>query len=261
MNSVKHLLLHTLRTTLLLAGLQILCGCQASPYNHDGNSSMNKGAEAAEDVLTEEEVLRVDTMGLIVLYPRWNSIDLLCGKMPEKEDSAVILFAEAAYTGQRLEKFEHSNIAGDHVSGGQRYDGYRCERNTGAFVYYDKAWKFCYKNYSAELDSAAKHGGAAFAQEMIIHEGKLTPTAREDENENVFRALCCHQGRLCIIESSTVISFGDFKQALLSYGASEAIYLDMGAGWNYAWYREKGEVVELHQARNRYCTNWITFYK
>lgn len=85
-------------------------------------------------------------MGLIVLYPRWNSIDLLCGKMPEKEDSAVILFAEAAYTGQRLEKFEHSNVAGDHVSGGQRYAGYRCERNTGAFVYYDKAWKFCYKN-------------------------------------------------------------------------------------------------------------------
>lgn len=102
MNSVKHLLLRTLITTLLLAGLQILCGCQASPYNHDGNSSMNKGAEAAEDVLTEEEVLRVDTMGLIVLYPRWTSIDLLCGKMPEKEDSAVILFAEAAYTGQLL---------------------------------------------------------------------------------------------------------------------------------------------------------------
>ena len=111
------------------------------------------------------------------------------------------------------------------------------------------------------MDSAAQQGGAAFAQEMIIHEGKLTPTAREDENENVFRALCCHQGRLCIIESSTVISFGDFKQALLSYGASEAIYLDMGAGWNYAWYREKGEVVELHQTKNRYCTNWITFYK
>lgn len=139
MNSVKHLLLRTLTTTLLLAGLQILCGCQASPYNHDGNSSMNIGAEAAEDFVSEEEVQKVDTMGLIVLYPRWTSIDLLCGKMPEKEDSAVILFAEAAYTGQRLEKFEHSNVAGDHVSGGQRYDGYRCERNTGAFVYYDKA--------------------------------------------------------------------------------------------------------------------------
>ena len=245
-----------------MAGLNLFCGCKANPDDNKGQSSITDiPTDAAEDFVSEEEVLRVDTMGLIVLYPRWTSIDLLCEKMPEKEDSAVILFAEAAYTGQRLEKFEHSNIAGDYVSGGQRYAGYRCERNTGAFVYYDKAWKFCYKNYSAEMDSAAQQGGAAFAQEMIIHEGKLTPTAREDENENVFRALCCHQGRLCIIESSTVISFGDFKQALFSYGASEAIYLDMGAGWNYAWYREKGEVVELHQTKNRYCTNWITFYK
>ena len=221
--------------------------------------------EITTDIVVEEDedsyMERVDTMGLVVLYPLYAWIDLVCGTMPSKSDSTVLLVAEAAYTGECLKDFRHSNIAGDHVSSGQRYRGYRCKRNTGAFVYYDGRWKFCKEPYSSDLDEAAENGGAGFGQELIIQERKTLVTTRKDTNRNQFRALCNHKGRLCIIESDKVVTFGDFRKALVDYGVTDAIYLDMGRGWSHAWYRDGNQVIELHPKTHNYCTNWITFYK
>lgn len=215
-----------------------------------------------EKAVYEIRVERVDTNGLIVLFPKFSSVDLVCGTMPSKDDSSVILVAEAAYTGECLQEFRHSNILGDHVSGGVRYKGTRCNRNTGAFVFYNHRWKFLFNNYSHELDSAAMNGGAGFGQELFILNGKIKATVRKDTNRNQFRALCEKDGRLCVIESDSVISFSSFKERLLKFGVSNAIYLDMGAGWNHAWYKgDEGEVHELHPKLHDYCTNWITFYR
>lgn len=208
-------------------------------------------------------VERIDTNGLIILFPSFSSVDLRCGNIPNPTEKEIVLFAEAAYTGAPLDiNFKHNKIAGDHVSNGVRYKGYRCKRNTGAFVYYSDKWKFLYEDYSAELDSAAKYGGAAFAQEMMIHNKIIKTTVRKDGNVNTFRALCELERKLCIVESLNDVKFGDFKSSLLEIGVSEAIYLDMGSGWNYSWYRlDDTTVVGLHPKVHDYCTNWITFYK
>lgn len=208
-----------------------------------------------------QSVKRLDTLGLIVLYPEFRSIDLVCGVEPSEQDTSVILFAEAAYTGVCQTKFNHYNIAGDHVSKGKRYRGYTCKRNTGAFVFYNGIWEFCYKNYSRKLYEAAKHGGAAFAQELIIYKGTPVPTLRRNNNRNQFRALCEHNGKLCIVESIGIVSFADFRSKLVQYKVSNAIYLDMGRGWNYAWYRDGVSIRKLHPKTHDFCTNWITFYK
>ena len=199
---------------------------------------------------------------LIIYTPDYSSIDLVCGTMPSQSDKTVIFCAEAAFTGEFLKEFKHSNILGDHVSGGKRYKGTGCKRNTGAFVYYGGKWKFLYKNYSKDLDVAAQNGGMGFGQELMIHEGKRVLTIRKDANKNEFRALCELSGKLCVIDSKGVSSFGDFIQALLNEGVTEAIYLDMGPGWNYSWYRDDSGVPhEIHNHRIIYTTNWITFYK
>lgn len=245
---------------LLIAMAVIGSGCSHTPTNNIGN---NETLEA-ETVLEKGEkcyVERIDTNGLTILYPQFKTIDLVCGTEPEKSDTSVILFAEAAYTGQLLKDFKHLNIAGYHVSSGEKHEGYKCTSNTGAFVFYNGNWKFLYQNYSYELDSAANNGGAAFAQELMIFNGEVKPTKRSDTNKNVFRALCEHRGRLCIVESRHAVSFGEFKQKLLNYGISNAIYLDMGNGWNYAWYRDGDKIIELHPKTHNYCTNWITFFK
>ena len=243
----------------------ILCACLLIAFSCQRDTKRQKADDGMDSIPIHKKALveRVDSNGLIILTPSFSTLELRCGNMPNTSEKDVILFAEAAYTGAPLEKeFKHYKIAGDHVSNGTRFKGYKCSRNTGAFVYYSDKWKFLYKNYSSELDSAAKYGGAAFAQEMIIHNSEIKPTVRKDGNVNTFRALCEFEGKLCIIESLNDVRFGDFKSSLLDIGVSEALYLDMGSGWNYAWYRvDDSTIIGLHPKVHDYCTNWITFYK
>lgn len=195
--------------------------------------------------------------GLTIIYPKFSKIDLVCGTMPN--DSSVILVAEAAYTGKKLDKFEHSNIAGNHVANGVGYNGYDCPNNTGTFVYYNNQWKFC--NDSSELDSAVLYNGAAFSQELIVKNGEIQPTVRRNLDFSIYRALCEYDNKLCIIETQGITTFGKFKKKLKEIDVDNAIYLDMGRGWNHSWYRTSKGVVELHPKTHDYCTNWITFYK
>lgn len=248
----------TVIKTMLLFSLLLLFGC-TSHETKLSSSDVLDGDIYGEKV--ETYVYRIDTLGLIILYPHYKNIDLVCGELPDKSDNNVILFAEAAFTGKLLQEFNHSNVAGNHVSSGILYNGYSCKRNTGAFVYYNGNWDFCYKTYSQNMNNAAKNGGCAFGQELIIHRDTLVETVRDSANVNQFRALCSHNGNLCIIESSGDVRFGEFKKKLQTYGVSDAIYLDMGEGWNHAWYRSGGNIIELHPKKHDYCTNWIVFYK
>lgn len=209
--------------------------------------------------------MAIDTTrdGLIVYYPKFSRIDLVCETMPSPEkDTTGIFCCAASFTSDTLKAFSHLKIAGDHVSSGERYKGYRCERNTGAFVFYDNNWKFLYDEYSSELDSAKTHGGMGFGQEMIIHQGKIVRHARPDNSINLFRALCDIDGQLCIADAKEEGTFGSFINYLMGGGVSEALYLDMGIGWNCSWARTSlpGEGFYIHLQAHTYTTNWITFY-
>ena len=87
------------------------------------------------------------------------------------------------------------------------------------------------------------------------------------KNRTIYRALCEKDGRLCLVESKKIITYEDFVGQLKNFRIDNALYLDMGSGWNYAWYRDKeGKVVERFPesklaANYKYRTNWITFYK
>ena len=104
--------------------------------------------------------MRIETTDdLTIYYPQYSNIDLACGQMPEKTDTSVIFCCEAAFTGELLKEFKHSNITGHHVSGGKFYRGYKCRPNTGCFVFYQNKWKFLLHNYAEELRIAAENGG------------------------------------------------------------------------------------------------------
>lgn len=112
------------------------------------------------------------------------------------------------------------------------------------------------------MDKAAKEGGMGFAQEMMIHRGAKVPTTRPSGNKNVFRALCLDaDGTLAFYESQGIITFGNFIDALLSQGVREALYTDMGQGWNYCFYRtNKAESTPryIHSKSLPYASNFIT---
>lgn len=86
-------------------------------------------------------------------------------------------------------------------------------------------------------------------------------------NRIVYRALCEKNGKLCIVESKKVMTYEFFVNCLNVLKVKHALYLDMGSGWNYAWYRDKeGKIIEQFPESKKspnykYRTNWITFYK
>lgn len=214
-------------------------------------------------------VLRVSHAGteygdLICLKPDMNRLrmDMVCGEIPSAENDSIILAFAGAFTGTEFDK-GHSNIAGDHVSGGRRYRGYRCRRNTGAFTWSPVSGpQFHYQDYSRVLDKVAGENGMGFAQEMMIHEGRRVPTTRPSGNKNVFRALCLDaDGKVALYESQGEITFGNFIKALLSQGVTEALYTDMGQGWNYCFYHTNNAdkmPQYLHSLPMPYASNFIT---
>lgn len=211
----------------------------------------------------EVNPVTVDSTGeLTIYYPSFNSIRLVCGSMPY-EDSSIVFCAEAAYTHAIMKKFSHGNIDGDHVSDGVRYVGAECQDNTGWFVYYRQQWMFVNDTVSACLDSAATDScGMGFGQSMVIFQKNIVKPVRNVKQVTHFRCLCEKEGRLCIIDSRDTTTFGHFIYLLAAYGVDNAIYLDMGRGWNHSWYRlADGSLREIFPKKHPFCTNWIAFVK
>ena len=247
---------------ILVLAIILLSCCTRTPQHAINKNQINMPIPVMQGSPVEIDDTTVS--GLRVYYPLFSRIDLVCGKMPAKSDTNVIFCAEAAFTHALLEKFFHSNIDGDHVSGGKRYEGAECFDNSGAFAWYnDSTWEFVHGEYDELLDSVAAASGMGFGQAIIIYNGEsIRPLWREGVHE--YRALCEKDGRLCIVDSRGEVDYEDFVKMLEQFSPCHALYLDMGAGWNHSWWRDgKGQVIEIHPkaTKSRYCTNWITFYR
>ena len=205
------------------------------------------------------------TANLNVYYPEYTKIDLVCGLMPKAAQKDVEFCCEAAFTGELLREFKHLNIADNHICNGVMKKGYRCKANTGGFVWGKGKWKFMRK---ADFPTTVNGWNMGFCQLLIIKDGTASPIgAKMKNNRNIYRALCEKDGKLCFVESKKVMTYEFFVKCLSAYQVTHALYLDMGFGWNYAWYRDKkGQVKEIFpeskSAPNyKFRTNWITFYK
>ena len=247
--------LYSLALLIAVAALTLSC-CKGNKTDLSTMDNSNIPAPVMIDDTTVN--------GLTVYYPQFSSIDLVCGTMPSQQDTNVVFCAEAAFTHELLDEFDHSNIDGDHVSGGKRYKGAKCKDNSGAFAWFgDTTWEFVNGEYSELLDSVAAAGGMGFGQAIIIHDGEsIRPLWREGTNR--YRALCEKDGRLCIVDSRDEVTYERFVALLEAFAPTHALYMDMGAGWNHSWWRDSdGKVHEIHPVaeKSRYCTNWITFYK
>ena len=208
------------------------------------------------------------TAGLVAYYPSLGGgMDLVCGTMPAVIDRRVAMCVEGAFTHVRMTRFEHTNIDGDHVSGGVRYTGARCKDNSGTFIFYQvdgrPVWRFVRGDYNAALDEAASHGGMGFGQALIVFDSeRIEPLWRK--GWHFYRALCEKDGRLCVVDSAEPVEYHEFVERLMRYGVRHALYIDMGSGWNYSWWRDaQGTVHEIHPwiEKCKYCTNWVTFYR
>lgn len=226
-----------------------------------GKVPVPKGKSVAKGQL----VCVTKTPDLNIYTPDFKRIDLVTGTMPSKEDRSVILVCEAAFTGELLDEFKHSNIAGHHVSGGEFHKGFKCGPNNGVFTWSAKSgWHFYnygHTNSEAVLRKVAAEGGMGFCQSLLFLDGKRFKGGFKTDQANRYRALCELYGKLFIADCADYMTWGSFMDALEKLGVTNAIYCDMGPGWNYSWYRrDDGSVKEIFTTPGKYTTNWVTFY-
>ena len=160
----------------------------------------------------------VECDSLTIYYPNFTRIDLATGTMPGKDEKNVIFCCAGSFTGQRLSQFQHSNIAGDHVSSGKYFKGYKCSPYNGVFTWSQHSgWKFynfSYKNAVATLQKAANEGGMGYCQTLLFAPGQRFKGCFKRETVNRYRALCQIGNRLCIVDCARPIPFGHFLDAL-----------------------------------------------
>lgn len=238
----------------LVVAVFFVIGCEEDRERH-------YRADMPESV-EQMDIMEIDTTSnLIIYYPKFSKIDLVCKEPPSETDENVILVCGAAFTGEKLKHFRHSNIAGNHASGGRFYQGYEANGNTGVFAYYRDKWYFSKADSTVKLVSeAADHQGMAFGQKLVIY--KKEPQGVRVKGRRRFRTLCERKGRLCFIEGRRLQDFDFYVSELRRIGVRNAIYLNTGTGWNYSWYRDNnGMVHRLHPKQDQYATNWVVFYK
>ena len=252
-----------IRTLACIAGAAIIAALGRACNNNQTTQNMKPSYP-----------MHVDSTELLTIYDITDCpLDLACGQMPDTAQENVLLCAAAAFTGQCLDHFEHSNILGPHVSGGIQYEGYTEEKDGipfaeryALFVWEGKGLdgkmlpkKICGFPCDDVLQSTVEHGGMAFTQHWVIKNGavyayKIQPLDRVEH----FRSLCQKGERFYVMANREEMAYQDYLQALLAVGVENALYMDMGAGWNHSFYRdEEGKVHIIHPKGHDYSTNWL----
>ena len=211
------------------------------------------------------ENLTVDGMKFLKfqMNPATSYITMVDSVMPSQSDSTIALCVEAAFTGELLKDFKTTNIGGDYVIDGTFHKGYKCNANTG-FLYANKTiYTISPSEYCNEwIEKAQKSGGSLFQQILIVQNGKNVYSGApiKPTTPNIYRAACImNDGNFAVIQSIKALPLKSFIESLIKLGVSDALYLDMGKGWNYGWYRQTvmDSPIMLFEYRTQYQTNWL----
>ncbi len=239
----------------------ILASCQVS-----STKAVNEQKEIIEDSVPDTLVtvsnMEIDSMPFIMLKMNNETayISMVDSVIPSETDSTIGLCVEAAFTGELLKEFKTTNIGGDYVIDGVFHKGYKCKANTG-FLYADK--KIYTISSSQHCDEwiakAQENGGTLFQQILMVQNGKnvYKGTPIKQATPNIYRSACIlNDGSFAVIQSTKALPLNDFINSLIEMGVSDALYLDMGRGWNYGENTES-PAIKLFDYKSTYQTNWL----
>ncbi|MGM9801819.1 MAG: hypothetical protein ACI309_05870 [Candidatus Limisoma sp.] len=190
-------------------------------------------------------------------------INMADSVIPSEADPTIGICVEAAFTGELLPEFKSSNVAGNYVIDGELHKGYKCKANTG-FLYADKS-TFAIsssQHCSKWIKKAQTSKGCLFQQMLLVKAGANVYQGKpiRRSSANIYRSACkMKDGSFAVIQSKTALSLEQFIKSLIAMGVQDALYLDMGSGWNYGWYRTTTDSapVRLFNYRSPYQTNWL----
>ncbi|WP_026650926.1 hypothetical protein [Butyrivibrio proteoclasticus] len=230
-----------------------------SQYHVKIPESIDASNMAVEQILPGEETTIYNTGKAYIIFPKYSEIDLVCENRPSKSDKSITWCSGAAFQHTVSLSFSQINVEGDHACDGVLYESPYNKDNFAAFVFYDGTFKFEFDNQKEIMKEAAEAGGSGFMQFALIRDKEIVmnfdrPRAR------CYRTLAELNGNVCIIDSVNMVHFTEFMEELQRLGVTNAIYMDMGAGWNYSWYRRpSGKVNTLFGLPVPWSHNWVVF--
>ena len=202
-------------------------------------------------------IYKTDTF--YVFFPEYSHVDLEYGKRPGKADKSITWCSGAAFQHAIELGFSDINIEGYHASKGVYSDSPYAKEEFGAVTFRDGGFRFEFDDPESAIKEAAEHGGSGFMQFRMLKDGELVngfnmPRVRS------YRVIAEVNGSLCIIDSIEMMHFGDFLDKLKELHVTNALYMDMGAGWNYSWYRKAdGKPRTLFGLKVPWSHNWVVF--
>lgn len=255
---------------VLIAGLTIgvaaICCYKTQFKGEDSHADVNMAQAPSVDTLifvSESMVGSGQSFIILKMNPETAVVTLTDAVMPSINDSSIALCVEAAFTGELLDEFKSTNVAGDYMINGVLHNGYHCRANTGFLATLDGIpFISSVDDYQKWYNEAHSNTTCMFHQVLLVRNGQYVYSGKpiNPASKNIYRAACIlKDGNFAVIQSKLVIPLRQFILSLMQLGVSDALYLDMGNGWNYGWYREtmKSRPVELFKKRTPYQTNWI----
>lgn len=181
---------------------------------------------------------------------------------PAIDDRHVLLNVAAAFTLDTATM----DVCGDHVIAGERIGGYRDVTATGhMLIVGGKVSIFPNTRLQESINAAIKGGGYLFQQCLIVEDGtgrveRIPQAIRDRQAHIIYRAACVMgDGSVAVVQGGEPMYCHEFVAALVSLGARQALYLDMGT-WAWGWVRpDGGEPLELAERyfNTRYQSNWL----
>ena len=217
-----------------------------------------QGMPAAE-ILPMKETTVYNTGTVYVIFPEYSRIDLVCEHRPPKSDASITWCSGAAFQHTVSIGFTQENVEGDHAVNGVLYESPYNKKSFGAFTFADGKFSFAFDDPPGAVRKAAEAGGSGFMQFGLIRDG-WTIMDFDRPRARCYRTLAELNGHVCIIDSVNMLHFDAFMSELHRLGVTNALYMDMGAGWNYSWYRNAADrVVTLFGLPVPWSHNWVVF--
>lgn len=181
---------------------------------------------------------------------------------PSIADSSIVLNVAAAFTKDIVS----IDVCGEHVVEGERIAGYDDVTSTGHMLIVDNKVAIKSNDCLDESLKAAEEGkGYLFQQCFIVEDGKgqverIPKAIRDRKAHIIYRAACVmNDGSFAIVQGDEPMYCGEFIDALVSLGAKQALYLDMGT-WAWGWVREWDKLphkLSEHFFNTRFQSNWL----
>lgn len=205
-------------------------------------------------------VTLMETDKLYIYCPNYDEISFVAGERPSREDESIVMCVAAAFQDKYQLDFRHSNIVGWHAAGGQLERG-KPQARLGAFTYVDgnaRIWSI--DEAEEAIREAADRGGCGYQQFIVLADGERG--GHQSDEFRCYRVVAVLNGKACVIDSRTQMHYSEFISALENLGIRDALYCDMGSGWNYSWYRnEEGKAVDIIGTPWPFSHNWLVFRK